>query len=85
MQPSPKEMAIRCHYYMRATLTITPSLANFGKRGFSFTYEGVSVMDVRDTTYDDINSNVAVFDSAVSGIGLSMLVAMGFALINLLF
>lgn len=31
-------MAIRCHYYMRATLTITPSLANFGKRGFSFTY-----------------------------------------------
>ena len=78
-------MVIRCHYYMRATLTIMPSLANFGKRGFSFNYEGVSVMDVRDTTYADSNSNVAMFDSALSGIGISMLVAVGFAIINLLF
>lgn len=70
---------------MRATLTILPSLANFGKRGFSFNYEGVSVMDVRDTTYADSNSNVAMFDSAMSGIGISMLVAVGFAIINLLF
>lgn len=42
-------------------------------------------MDIRDTPYNDGNSPVALFDSAMQGIGMAMLVAVGFAIVRLLF
>jgi hypothetical protein len=42
-------------------------------------------MDIRETPYPDNNSSLALFDGAMSGIGISMLVAIGFAVVNLLF
>jgi len=42
-------------------------------------------MDVRDTNYADSNSNVAMFDSAMQGLGLSMLVAVVLFAVRLLF
>jgi len=42
-------------------------------------------MDVRDTNYADSNSNVAIFDSAMNGMGLSMLVAAALFAVRLLF
>ena len=38
---------------------------------------------MEDTTYS--NANVVAFDNTMQGLGLCMLVAIGFAVINLLF
>lgn len=40
-------------------------------------------MDIRDTTY--ANKNVVAFDAIMQGLGICIIVAIGFAVINLLF